>query len=304
MSAKRILIVGCGKIGLRVANSLSATHKVWGLSRNIKNICAENANTQTAKNENSHYIQFISADVCKPESLNGQLPENLDYLIYCVAPTERNEVAYRNLYVTGLQNIINALPNQHSLKRLYFVSSTSVYHQDDHSLVDETSLTLPRSFSGRVLLEAEGVCNNLPIPSTIIRFSGIYGAERSRLIEQIKTHQAKLSTNGRLTNRIHEDDCVGFIQHLVQEDILGKSNEPLYLASDNAPIDLNEVIKFLASTLGHKLSVKPSKDAEKRRAGNKQCSNKRMLDSGYQLRFPSYKEGYLAMVEATKITSD
>jgi len=293
MSAKRILIVGCGKIGLRVANLLSTEHEVWGLSRS----------TQNSHNGNPNHITFITADVCKLESLSGQFPENLDYIIYCVAPAERNEAAYRELYLTGLKNIIDYLPAQHALKRLYFVSSTSVYHQDDHSLVDEMSPALPSSFSGRVLLEAEGFCNHLPIPSTIIRFSGIYGAERSRLIEQVKTHKAKLSTDYRLTNRIHEDDCVSFIQHLIQEDILGKQSESLYLASDSMPVDLNEVIKFLASNLAIKLTEKPSNDAEKRRAGNKKCSNRRMLDSGYRLHFPSYQEGYLAMIEATKDTN-
>jgi len=291
MSAKRILIVGCGKIGLRVANLLSTSHEVWGLSRS----------TQDAGNEKSHHIQFITADVCKPESLTAQLPENLDYLIYCVAPTERTETAYQNLYLTGLQNIVSALPDQEPLKRIYFVSSTSVYHQDDHSLVDETSSTSPSSFSGRVLLEAEAFCKQLPIPSTVIRFSGIYGSARSRLIEQVKTHKAQLSTHSRLTNRIHEDDCVGFIQHLVHQDILGKPNEPMYVASDNESIDLNEVIKFLASGLKVELESKPTDDAEKRRAGNKRCSNQKMLDSGYQLHFPSYREGYQAMIDSMQI---
>jgi len=298
MPAKRILIVGCGKIGLRVAKLLSTTHEVWGLSRS-----AQKTSTQNAQDENLSHIKFITADVCKPESLSTQLPKNLDYLIYCVAPTERNEAAYRDLYLIGLQNIITALPNQHSLKRLYFVSSTSVYHQDDHSLVDETSLTLPRSFSGRVLLEAEGFCNQLTTPSTIIRFSGIYGAKRSHLIEQVKTHKALLSTNCRLTNRIHEDDCVNFIHYLIQQDVQGKVTEPVYLASDSEPVDLNEVITFLATTLGHKLTEEPSDDADKRRAGNKKCSNQKMLDSGYRLHFPSYQEGYMAMIEATKNTS-
>ncbi|MFT6123803.1 MAG: nucleoside-diphosphate-sugar epimerase [Oleiphilaceae bacterium] len=292
MSAKRILIVGCGKIGLRVATLLSKSHHVWGLNRSI-----HSKGVQSVDSENTSHIQFITADVCKPESLNSQLPEHLDYIIYCIAPTERNEAAYREVYLTGLKNVISALPNPDFLKRLYFISSTSVYHQDDHSLVDETSATLPISFSGRVLLEAEAYCNQLPISSTIIRFSGIYGANRSRLIEQVNMHNAKLSANTRLTNRIHEDDCVGFILHLIQQNIQGNINEPVYLASDSEPVDLNEVIKFLAKILGHELTAETSNDAEKRRAGNKKCSNQKMLDSGYQLHFPSYREGYLEMVE-------
>ena len=95
----------------------------------------------------------------------------------------------------------------------------------------------------------------------------------------------------------NEDDCVGFILHLIQQNIQGNINEPVYLASDSEPVDLNEVIKFLTKILGHELTAETSNDAEKRRAGNKKCSNQKMLDSGYQLHFPSYREGYLAMVE-------
>lgn len=289
MPEKRILIVGCGKIGLRVANALGTMHTVWGLSRRIP----------STGYERSPRIKPISADVCSPESLNSKLPENLDYLIYCIAPSERNEAAYRAVYLTGLQNIISALPSPETLQHIYFVSSTSVYHQDDDSFVDEESATLPSSFSGRVLLEAEAYCQQLITPSTIIRFSGIYGASRSRLIEQVKAQEVKLSSNHRLTNRIHEDDCVGFILHLVRKNIQEKLNSPLYVASDSEPVDLNEVIKFLAEELELKLAENsPSTVASNRRAGNKKCNNQRMLESGYQLKFPSFREGYSAMLVA------
>ena len=289
MSVNRILIVGCGKIGLRVADLLSTHHQVWGLRRSSPNNEASYGHGTT---------HFITADVTLPETLNNKLPQNIDYLLYCIAPTERSETAYRDVYLAGLQNIVSALSGQSHLKRIYFVSSTSVYHQDDHSSVDEYSQTLPLSFSGQVLLEAEAFCQHLSTPSTIIRFSGIYGANRSRLIDQVKMKKALLSTKPRLTNRIHEDDCVGFIQHLIQQDILGKKNEDIYLASDNMPIDLNEVIKFIATELKIELKNSLSDTAETRRAGNKKCCNKRMLASAYQFHYPSYKEGYQAMIDS------
>ena len=286
MSAKRILIIGCGKIGLRVAQLLSRHHQVWGLSRSAPK----------EHNSPSANLNFISADVSKPELLEDKLPENLDYLIYCVAPTGRNEAAYKKVYLEGMQNIISALKDASTLQRLYFISSTSVYHQNDHTFVDEQSPAIPNSFSGRILLETEDYCRRISAPSTIIRFSGIYGASRSRLIDQVKDNQAKLGRDSRLTNRIHEDDCVGFIFHLIQQDILGIPNEPIYLASDSEPVALNDVIKFIASHLGVEHTLAPSDDAEKRRAGNKKCSNKAMLKSGYRLQYPSYREGYLAML--------
>ena len=282
MISKRILIVGCGKIGLRVANLLSSNHKVWGLRRS------------QPQNENGD-IQFIAADVCNPNSLS-KLPKDLDYVIYCLTPEERSETAYRHVYLTGLQNILSALPDKQILKRLYFISSTSVYHQNDNQYVDESSPTSPVNFSGQILLAAEAICSASKHPSTVIRFSGIYGAQRSHLIHQVESGQAKLSKESRLTNRIHEDDCVGFIHYLIQEDIRGNTNEPLFLASDCEPIDLNQVITFLASNLDIKLESKNSGKPDTRRAGNKKCSNTKMLNSGYQLHYPSYREGYLAML--------
>jgi len=280
-------MLGCGKIGLRVANLLCTEHKVWGLSRN------------SPKSNKTKNIEFITADVCDGDSLKAQIPESLDYVIYCLTPSERNEQAYRQVYLTGLTNLLAALPEGQHLKRLYFISSTGVYHQDNNEVVDESSATYPTSFSGQVLLEAEALCSQSVQPSTIIRFSGIYGGQRSRLIEQVKKGEAKLSHKPRLTNRIHEDDCVGFIYHLIQEDIQGKNNERLYLASDERPVDLNEVIKFLASKLNLDLVHQHKGEIDTRRAGNKKCSNLKMLESGYKLRFTGYQEGYSEMLNLT-----
>ena len=289
MSSKRILMLGCGKIGLRVANLLCTEHKVWGLSRNSQ--------ANTAKN-----IEFITADVCDLNKLKTQIPENLDYVIYCLTPSERSEQAYRQVYLTGLNNLFAALPEGQHLKRLYFISSTGVYHQNNDEVVDESSTTFPTSFSGQVLLEAEALCTQSIHPSTIIRFSGIYGGQRSRLIEQVKKGEAKLSNKPRLTNRIHEDDCVGFICHLIQEDMQGKNNERLYLASDERPVDLNDVLRFLASKLSLELAHQSESKKDTRRAGNKKCSNLKMLESGYKLRFTGYQEGYSEMLNLTNST--
>lgn len=289
MSSKRILIAGCGKIGLRLAHLLSSDHQVWGLSRTYPY-----AATQPAETGNTS-IHFLTADVSIPETLTGNLPDNIDYLVYCLAPSERTESAYRRVYLDGLNNIISALPGNQPIKRLYFISSTSVYHQNDGQEIDEGSPAQATGFSGKVLLEAESTCRNSIHPSTIIRFSGIYGAQRDYLIRQVKTGQATLSDTVRFSNRIHEDDCVGFIRHLIQQEIHGKPNEALYLASDSQPVDANEVLKFIASRLNITLKYKHNNQSN-RRAGSKRCCNKKMLDSGYLLHYPGYQEGYAAML--------
>jgi len=291
MQGKRILIVGCGKIGLRVAEQLSQNHDVWGLKRSPK--------------EDTQNLRFLSADVTQVQSLQPALAHELhkgvDYLLYCLTPSERSQKGYEDVYLAGLQNILDNLSNKQRLKRLFFISSTSVYHQDDNQYIDEQSPTLPRHFSGKTLLLAEDMLRASNLPSTVIRFSGIYGGNRTRLIDQVKHHNARndeslRSVDIRTTNRIHEDDCVGFINHLIEKSIRGSEVESLYIASDSLPSDLNEVLEWLAEQLDKTLSA-PAKIKSSRRSGNKKCRNARMLDSGYLFKHPTFKDGYLDMLK-------
>lgn len=289
MQGKKVLIVGCGKIGGRVAKRLSSDFQVFGLRRR----------PQMSQDD----IHYLAADVREASSLeevfSQVLTDGVDYLIYCLTPSQRTEQGYRDTYVTGLENTLTMLPNTKRLKRLIFVSSSSVYHQNDDSWIDEQSPCEPKQFSGKLIFEAEGLLRHSGIPSTIIRFSGIYGGSRRQLINQVKqsaeSGAAILSKALRRSNRIHEDDCVGFIEHLIRLNAQGSALEPLYLASDNEPVDLNEVIIWLAEHLGLTINTQPSEQA-KRRSGNKQCSNRRMLDSAYQLHYPTFREGYQAML--------
>ena len=104
--------------------------------------------------------------------------------------------------------------------------------------------------------------------------------------------ESALTSQPRITNRIHEDDCVGFLTYLVQQQINGVDNQGLYIATDSLPVDLNDVLIWLAQQLEVELNTQKSFQ-QNRRSGNKFCSNTRMLESGYQLKFPSFKKGYL-----------
>ena len=303
MQDKRILIAGCGKIGLRLAQQLSMNYQVWGLKR-------------TPPIEDSG-ITFLPADLLDKASLTQQFQtkciEGFDYVVYCLSPSERTAQAYRQVYVEGLHNLLTSLPVLTRVKRIYFISSTSVYHQNDHAWVDELSDTFPEGFSGKILLQAEALLSQFSPLSTCIRFSGIYGGSRSRLIDQVRENEIIVDAPSHITNRIHEDDCVGFLQYLIERDVEGKSLLPLYLATDSNPVELNEVLQWISEQLNSeneliqigktdsKMLISKERSSKtspsKRRGGNKYCSNKRLLETGYILKFPSYKEGYAAMIK-------
>jgi len=281
------LIAGYGKLGRPLAESLANDHNVFSLHRSPPGSGADT-------------VEHIIADVTRANTLQGQLPDDLDYLVYCLSPSERSPEAYKAVFVDGFRNVRDALPSQTRLKRVFFVSSTSVYHQDNHDWVDEGSPTYPEKYAGRILCEAEQAVQHCGHPATVIRFSGIYGGPRNRLIEQVRNGNARYSSEPRLTNRIHQEDCVGFLKHLLEQDMREHSIEPLYLASDSHPAELNEVLEFIASKLAVSLkTAEPGQDVS-RRSGNKKCSNRRMLASGYSLRYPDYISGYGAGIESTK----
>ena len=76
--------------------------------------------------------------------------------------------------------------------------------------------------------------------------------------------------------------------------------EPLYLGVDDAPVTLCEVLQWLAEELG---VAGPSNNADApaaRLRSNKRCDNARLRASGYRLRYPSYREGYRALLAQRK----
>lgn len=275
-----ILIAGCGKIGFKLAEKLAADtlnrFKVWGLSRSQK----------SSKQD----IDFISADLMAPDTLSNQLPTDLDFVVYCVTPSDRADDAYEKAYVQGQKNLLSQLsPTARPI--IIFVSSTSVYHQNDSSWVNEESELNPKSKNAETLVNAEKVAKELGFHSCTVRFSGIYGNGRSMLIDQVKSGKTGLWPESRLTNRIHEQDCVGVLAHLIGYAVAGNTLASCYLASDCSPVEMNEVLEFIAEQYDAplvQLSAPP-----KRRAGNKKCSNAKLLETGYQFQFPSYREGYL-----------
>ncbi|GGO77766.1 NAD(P)-dependent oxidoreductase [Marinobacterium nitratireducens] len=271
MHKQRILIAGCGDVGSALGVELAAAgHFVQGLRRTINQLPAG--------------IHGIAADLTDPASLQ-KLPA-CDILVYCTAATTHDENGYRLAYVEGLRNLLAALPAPP--RQLFFTSSTGVYHQADGRWVDESSTTEPTGFSGRILLEAERLALGSGIPATVVRFSGIYGPGRNHLLNQVRSGIAAPAEPPHYGNRIHRDDCAGVLAHLIRRCLDERPLEPLYLATDDAPTPLHEVMEWLALQLG----VEICERKPVRRGGSKRCRNTRLKASGYRLRYPDYRTGY------------
>ncbi|MBK1874091.1 MULTISPECIES: NAD-dependent epimerase/dehydratase family protein [Marinobacter] len=275
-----ILIAGCGKLGGAIASMLTESAHVYGLRRNPAKV--------------PEGVTGIGADLTRPETLTGKLPDNLETVIYCLTPSSYDEQGYRDAYVNGLKNLLEAIGNQ-PLKRLFFISSTSVYAQNDDSLVDETSPASPSRVTGQQILAGEQTALNSGHPATVIRFSGIYGPSRGRFLEEVIEGRMNPTKPAPFSNRIHEDDAAAAVVFLNQLALSGKSLDTCYVASDCEPVRLDEVVDWVRQQVP---CAEPVADARKGgRAGSKRCNNQRLLQTGFTFRYPDFRAGYRDMID-------
>jgi nucleoside-diphosphate-sugar epimerase len=281
----RVLIAGCGYVGAVLGQALAEeSHGVWGLRRRLVSL--------------PDGIHPIVADLGVAATL-ADLPPDFDYVFYMASPGGPDDALYRTAYVEGLSNLLLALDRQgHRPVRIFFVSSTAVYAQRRGEWVDEESPTEPVHFSGRRLLEAERILFEGPFAGTVVRFAGIYGPRRMQLVESVRTGRAVWRKSPpQWTNRIHRDDCAGVLAHLMQLE----RPEKIYLGVDCEPAERGAVLYWLAGALGAPAPrvVRAGDPALPATRGNKRCRNERLLASGYTFRYPTYREGYGAMLEGT-----
>lgn len=278
MLSPSLLIVGAGKLG-------------WPLTRRCAQFTPVLLMARRPPEPERNIIPF-PADVTRADTLRS-LPPSIRVVVYCLTPGQHTDEAYRQIFVEGLGNLLQAL-DRHHLQRVIFVSSTGVYHQDDDSWVDEASPTSPAGFSGQRLLQAEQLLQASGVGATCVRFSGIYGGDRTRFLEQILAGELS-PEGGPFTNRIHEQDCIGVLEHLVSKAMAGESLADCYLASDCEPARVGEIVTWVREQVGI-LPMRPEAGSGVRRAGSKRCSNRRLLETGYCFRYPSYREGYGEML--------
>lgn len=282
MSAPSVVIAGCGDVGSRLASQLlAAGWEVHGLRRNVARL--------------PEGVIGIAGDLFNKECPDTWPIGGVDYLVYCAAATDHDEAGYRKAYVQGLEHVLEWLGDYgQEPKHLVFVSSSSVYGQQNGEWVDETSPTQAVGYSGQVMLEAEQVAFDSGIPATTVRLTGIYGPGREWLLSQVRQGYRVAVEPPLYGNRIHVDDAAGLLAYLLLHVEQGGALEKVYIGVDNAPAPLAEVVDWLRGYLG---VTEWAEDASVRRAGSKQCSNARAKALGWTPTYPSYREGYAAILK-------
>jgi len=275
----RILIAGCGYVGLRLAERLNGLgHQVFGLRRSPGGVVPS--------------LIWCRGDLTSTEPI--LLPERLDAVVLAAGLRRDTEDRYQALLVDGYGRFLESIRHS-SVRRLVMVSTTGVFAETDGGWVTESSpVNVDRSPS-RYYLAAEELALASRFSSVVVRLSGIYGPDRFRLIREVRDGQAiRLPPPVHYLNHLHADDAAGAIAHLT----LLPASEPLYIASDREPADRNEVLQWISTELGKgelplsdRTEIRPE-----RRSGNKRCNASLLVKSGYTFVFPTYREGYRHMM--------
>jgi nucleoside-diphosphate-sugar epimerase len=282
MSAPTVLIAGCGDVGGRLATQLlAAGWEVHGLRRDVSRLPAG--------------VIGVAGDLFNKECPATWPIGAVDYLVYCAAATDHDEAGYRAAYVQGLEHVLEWLGDYGQVpNRLLFVSSSSVYGQQEGEWVDESSPAVAAGYSGRVMLEAEQLALKSGIPASVVRLTGIYGPGREWLLTQVRRGYRVVVEPPLYANRIHADDAAGLMACLLEADRRGVALDDVYIGVDDEPAALADVVGWLREYLG---VTEWADNDSVRRTGSKRCSNARARALGWTPKYPSFREGYAAIIE-------
>ncbi|WP_397573046.1 NAD-dependent epimerase/dehydratase family protein [Silanimonas sp.] len=258
---RSLLIAGAGDTGSRLA-ALAAANGFDALALRRRDVSMGPG------------IRALRADLRTGEGF-AAIPKRLDALVFCAAPDERTEAAYRTLYRDGLRRLLD----RGEIGRVLFVSSTAVYAEDAGGEVDENTPADAAAFNGRVLLEAERELDAHP-DAAAFRASGIYGPGRERMWNRARRDEPG---EPRWTNRIHVEDVAGALLHLLQPPRIAR----VYCGNDDAPVLEHEVVDGLRARLGL-----PALGVAAGATTGKRVANARLRGTGWQPRYPTWREGY------------
>ena len=284
----KLLILGCGDLGRRVARQAREQH--WSVT-------AVNRGGDLSEDLCAAGVAAIPADLDRPESL-AALPAAGAKVLYLAPPPQTGQddprVAAWCTFARG--------PRQPA--GLVYVGTTGVYGDCSGALVDESTPPRPGTDRARRRLAAEralqGWSKETGVPLTILRVAGIYGPERLPLAALQAGQPVLRREEAPCSNRIHVDDLARICLAALERAPAGA----IYNVSDGEESTFSDY--FLAVAAAFDLTAPPQLSlAEARQqlspALLSYLGESRRIDSrrlyrelGIKLRYPTLAAGLAA----------
>ncbi len=210
----QISILGCGWLGFPLAKALvEKGYVVKGSTTTSEKIAKMEINNiePFLFNLNTQSIPDIFADFLKGSEI----------LIIAIPPKLRGKnkdysEAPNNSFVKKITNLLPCI-EQNSVKKLLFISSTAIYGEAN-DVVDEFTLPIPATESGKQLLEIENILLANPhFKTTVLRFGGLIGEDRNPA--RFLAGKVNVPNPEAPINLIHLTDCIAIMLQIIEKNI-------------------------------------------------------------------------------------
>ncbi|RFS17312.1 SDR family NAD(P)-dependent oxidoreductase [Emticicia sp. C21] len=204
---KTISIIGCGWLGLPLGRYLSE-----------KNYLVKGSTTHEEK------LETLQGNGIEPYllKLNPQLEceyvDNfLDSNVLIINIPPKISIQKTDAHVEQIANLLKVVENS-PIRKIIYISSTSVYPELNREVVEEDVLT-PETSASPTMVKAENLLKSFSTEVTILRSAGLMGYDR--IPAKYFAGWKGLTTGDIPVNYIHRDDVIRIIETVIEKEIWG-----------------------------------------------------------------------------------
>jgi nucleoside-diphosphate-sugar epimerase len=288
LSRPRLLILGCGDVGMRLLPLLRARFRVFAVTSGPE---------RRAELRAAGAVPIV-ADLDHPASLK-RLAGLARYVVHLAPPQSEGQLDLRTRRLCAL------LP---SGARMVYVSTSGVYGDCGGALIDETRPVAPHNGRARRRVDAERVLRAWAVRSAsrvaLLRVPGIYADTRLPLKRLAQGTPALRAQDDVYTNHIHADDLANIVALALFRGLPGR----IYHAVDDTHMLMADYFDTVADAFE---MARPPRLARAELAAqvspmllsfmseSRRMSNARIKgELGVRLRFPALAPALAAMARA------
>lgn len=231
---RRLLIVGCGDVALRMVPLVRDRCRIFALSHSPQRFAALRALGVTP----------VRGDLDRPQTLDALNGLAQDVVHFAPPPSE-------GVHDTRTAHLIGALAKGQSLpQQVVYISTSGVYGDCRGEFVAETRPVRPQTDRARRRADAErrlrewGTRSGVRV--AILRVPGIYAADRLPLARLQNGTPALTAEDDAYVNHVHADDLARIAVAALYR---GHPNR-MYNAADDAPQKMGDYFDLVADRFG------------------------------------------------------
>lgn len=279
----RILIVGCGDVGLRLLPQLTSFYKVFAL---------------TSSEDRAPILRKAGAvpifgDLDRADTL-WRLPQLASQVIHLAPPPSVGQTDTRT------HNLLRILAQGGGfIRQLIYISTTGVYGDCGGAFIDEVKAVNPQTLRAKRRVSAEAQIRawaiQTGVAAHILRVPGIYAQDRLPL-ERIKRATPALDASEDVyTNHIHADD----LARLIKLALYRAKPQRVLNACDDSQMKMGDYFDAVADTFQLPRPPRVSKKELEARidpmmlsfmSESRQIQNQRLRELRFHLQYPTVQD--------------